>query len=148
MLAMHYAIPLKDAGQVTAVRARAAERGPWFDGMAGLHVKLFLIDPLEPCYATFYLWREADAALTFLEGSFFAALSETFGRPEVRLLLTTARDLPFSAGETLRLQSGDTDDALLVRTLDPRTGDRLGLAPPSAKGRKFEVMYRAVGPSA
>ena len=63
MLAMHYAIPLSGADQVASVRARAAERGPLFDGMAGLGVKLFLIDPADPCYATFYLWREADAAM-------------------------------------------------------------------------------------
>jgi hypothetical protein len=101
---MHYAIPLNGADQVTAVRARAAERGPLFDGMAGLDVKLFLVDPVDPCYATFYLWREADAALGFLEGQFFKALS-AFGRPEVKLLLTTAVDLPFRVGEALSLQT-------------------------------------------
>jgi hypothetical protein len=55
MLAMHDAIPLNGADQVATVRVRAAERGPWFDGMAGLGVKLFLLDPVDPCYATFYL---------------------------------------------------------------------------------------------
>jgi hypothetical protein len=146
MLAMHYAIPLKGADQLAAVRARAAERGPWFDGMAGLRAKLFLLDPIDPCYATFYLWCEANAALSFLEGPFFKALAETFGRPEVKLLLTTATDLPFAMGEALRLRSIPSDNALsLVRALDPRTGEVLGLAPASAPGRQFDVMYRAVG---
>jgi hypothetical protein len=146
MLAMHYAIPLKGADQVAAVRARAAERGPWFDGMAGLGVKLFLIDPADPCYATFYLWRAPDAALAFLEGDFFKALSETFGRPEVKLLLTMATDLPFATGDALRLQLGLPGDATaLVRAADARNGEAIALAPVSAAGRRFEVMYRAVG---
>ncbi len=146
MLAMHYAIPLKDADQVAAVRARATERGPLFDGMAGLGTKLFLVDPVEPCYATFYLWDKADAAYDFLEGSFFQALSETFGRPEVRLLLTQATDLPFMAGEALRLQTNPSNqESAPVRALDPRRGDVLALAPASVAGRRFDVMYRAVG---
>jgi hypothetical protein len=146
MLAMHYAIALKGANQVAAIRARAAERGPLFDGMAGLAVKLFLVDPVVPCYATFYLWREADAALGFLDGPFFAALSDTFGRPEVKLLLTTANDLPFAAGEALSLRVAPSDDASsLVRALDPCTGEILSLARASAGGRRFDVMYRAVG---
>lgn len=144
MLAMHYAIPLKDADQVAAVRVRAAERGPLFDGMAGLGTKLFLIDPAQPCYATFYLWREAEAAQLFLEGAFFKALAETFGRPTVRLLLSTARDLPFAAGKALRLQTEATPEAIL-RALDPLDGGALALAPEVAPGRRFEVMYRAVG---
>lgn len=146
MLAMHYAIKLKDAQQVAAVRARAAERGPFFDGMAGLGVKLFLVDSADPCYATFYLWRNAEAALGFLEGKFFAALSETFGRPEVKLLLTTATDLPFSPGQSLRLQRNiSADVAPTVRTLDPSNGDVIALAPATAEGRAFEIMYRATG---
>jgi hypothetical protein len=146
MLAMHYAIPLVGSSQVAAVRTRAAERGPLFDGLHGLCVKLFLVDPTDPCYATFYLWRDADAALSFLEGPFFRALAETFGRPEVKLLLTTATDLPFATGEALSLQENSFDDGLsLVRALDSRGGKFLSLAPSSASGRRFDVMYRAVG---
>lgn len=146
MLAMHYAISLKNADQVEAVRIRAAERGPLFDGMAGLRTKLFLVDGEAPCYATFYLWREADAALDFLEGGFFKALCDTFGRPEVKLLLTIATDLPFVRGETLRLQRDiQASEAAPVRTLDPLSGKIVALAPETAKGRRFEVLYRAVG---
>lgn len=144
MLAMHYAIPLKEASQIAAVRARAVERGPLFDGMKGLGTKLFLIDPSDPCYATFYLWRDPDAAQAFLEGPFFKALSDSFGRPEVKLLLTGAADLPFAAGETVGLLSNPTHE-VPVRTLDPRTGDVIALAPERAGGRRFEVMYRAFG---
>jgi hypothetical protein len=41
MLAMHYKIPLSGPEAIATVRARAAERGPLFDGMDGLAHKLF-----------------------------------------------------------------------------------------------------------
>jgi hypothetical protein len=146
MLAMHYKIPLSGPEAIATVRARAAERGPLFDGMEGLAHKLFLIDSVDPCYATFYLWREPDAALTFLEGSFFAALSQTFGRPEVVLLLTRATDLPFAAGDTVVLDSrqGESNGSESLRAVDPKSGELLTLGR-RPHGRRFEVMYHARG---
>ena len=123
MLAMHYQIALSGAEAVAAVRARAAERGPLFDGMAGLAHKLFLVDPADPCYATFYLWREPGAALDFLEGPFFAALAQSFGRPEVALLLTRAIELRFAAGDTVFLDwRGEGRGSATARATDPRNG--------------------------
>jgi len=146
MLAMHYAIALTGADQVASVRERAAVRGPYFDGMDGLCVKLFLVDPVDPCYATFYLWRDADAAQAFLEGSFFHALCQTFGRPKVQLLLTTATDLPFETGSVITLTADASTEAMAgIRALDPRSGIVLALSPAPAKGRRFEVLYRAKG---
>jgi hypothetical protein len=146
MLALHYAIPLNGADRVTAVRTRIAERGRLFDGMAGLVAKLFLIDPTDPCYATFYLWRDPDAALGFLEGPLFKALSEAFGRPEVKLLLTAAADIPFTTGDALSFQTNPANDALgSLRALDPRRGEVFVPAPASAAERRFEVVYRADG---
>ena len=146
MLAMHYRIPLADQAAVAAVRRRAAERGPLFDGMTGLGEKLFLVDPIEPCYATFYLWHAPDAALVFLEGPFFKALSETFGRPEVRLLLTHATALPSDVtqvglidGKIGQLPPG------AVGAIDPRDGSSLILSPDPKLGRRFEIMYHARG---
>lgn len=149
MLAMHYKILLADPDAIMTVRARAAERGPLFDGMAGLAHKLFLVDPNEPCYATFYLWSEPDAALTFLEGPFFAALSQAFGRPEVALLLTRAMDLPFATGDAVVLNWHDGEDigAEGLRAVNPRNGKILTLSRES-HGRRFEVMYHAIGASA
>lgn len=149
MLAMHYQIPLPNSAAVAAVRVRAAERGPLFDGMAGLAHKLFLVDPLDPCYATFYLWQEADAALAFLEGPFFAGLAQTFGRPQVLLLLTRSVDLPFVAGDSVVLdwRLGEPGGTGWMRAVDPRNGEILSLGE-SAHGRRFDVMYHAFGGAA
>src|SRR4051812_24605002 len=87
MLLMRYDIPLKDAAQVDTVRGRAKERGPLFDGLAGLDWKLFLVDPVTPTYSTLYAWTDPAAATRFLDGPFFEALVATFGRPVVRLML-------------------------------------------------------------
>jgi hypothetical protein len=147
MLAMHYRIRLDDDAAVAAVRQRAAERGPLFDGMKGLGEKLFLVDPVRPCYATFYLWHEPDAALAFLEGPFFKALSDTFGRPEVRLLLTHATTLP-SGGRSVALIEGAVQHPLpdgAVEAIDPRDGTTLVLMPSISLGRRFDVMYHAHG---
>jgi hypothetical protein len=103
MLALHYAILLNGAGQISAVRQRILERGRLFDGIPGLAAKLFLIDEADPCYATFYLWRDPAAALDFLEGPLFEALTQAFRRPEVKLLLTAASGIPFKTGDALSL---------------------------------------------
>jgi len=146
MLAMHYRIPLADHAAVTAIRRRAAARGPLFDGMPGLGEKLFLVDPIRPCYATFYLWREPNAALAFIEGGVFKALTQTFGRPEVKLLLTNATALPVV--QQLALIDGFVPESLpvdAVRALDPHDGATLVLSPDLELGRRFDVMYRAIG---
>ncbi len=159
MLAMHYRIPLdpqaeaSQADAVTALRRRAAERGPLFDGMPGLALKLFLVDPVRPTYATFYLWREAAAALRFLEGDFFANLSAAFGRPAVRLLLPRRIELPrqpiasLALTETSANPMGSHEPAgSQIATLDPLDGTALAVHfDPAAGGRRFEIMYVAEG---
>jgi uncharacterized protein DUF4865 len=146
MLGMHYLIPLSGADAVAAVRRRAAERGPLFDGMAGLAEKFFLVDPADPAYATFYLWHDPQAALGFLQGSFFAALAETFGRPEVRLLLPSRIALPPDEPASAVLADIAPDRGPAIATLDPISGHALSLVfAPGAPGRRFDVMYHARG---
>jgi hypothetical protein len=148
MIAMHYLISLKTADDVQAVRRRAAERGPLFDGMPGLAHKWFLVDPQDPAYATFYLWNDPAAALSFLEGTFFHALCQTFGRPDVLLLLPTTIKLPVGNMPIATLgESGELpDDMPVIRTLDPRVGDKIDLGfGETRKGRKFEIAYHACG---
>ncbi len=147
MLAMHYAIPLSGPHTPDSIRQRARERGPMFDRMPGLADKLFLLDPADPCYATFYLWREPEAALGFLTGAFFAALSATFGRPEVHLWLATAQGMPAGLWDraVLTAPNGPAPPSVSVQVLDPRTGAARGLPRAPAPARLFEVMYHARG---
>ncbi|HLI13902.1 MAG TPA: DUF4865 family protein [Alphaproteobacteria bacterium] len=148
MLAMHYRIPLSGGTEaVAAIRRRARERGPLFDGMPGLAHKLFLVDPVEPTYATFYLWREAEAALAFLDGEFFAALCASFGRPRVRLLLPRIIIPPPALPDALGLLEGDPAIAAGARieALDPCDGSAMTLAFTESPGRRLEIMYAATG---
>ncbi|MDB5365641.1 MAG: hypothetical protein JWM77_1568 [Rhodospirillales bacterium] len=149
MLLMRYDIPLEDAAQVAAVRARAAERGPRFDGMAGLDWKLFLVDPVEPCYATLYAWNDPAAATRFLDGPFFEALVASFGRPEVRLLLPRLVTPPPRDLRHMTRTDDGADLAPDLSALDPQDGAifnaRWGDLGRIAEGRRFEVMYLAHG---
>jgi hypothetical protein len=146
MIAMHYLIGLKTKDDVQMVRRRAAERGPVFDGMPGLAHKWFLVDPQDPAYGTFYLWNDPAAAVSFLQGPFFHALCQTFGRPDVLLLLPTAKTLP--ADTVPRAALGDFGGRLgnmpAIETLDPRSGAKIDLAfGETGKGRQFEIAYHA-----
>ena len=146
MLVMHYRIPLAgDRREAAArIRARVSERGPSFDGMRGLERKFFLLDPLDPTYATLYLWRTADAALEFLRGPFFAALEASFGRPAVRLLLSTRVRLPDSFPQSVLL-ADDTRGEVHgphIEAIDPLDGRRLALDfTETSAGRRFELLY-------
>ena len=148
MIAMHYLISLTTKDDVQAVRQRIAERGPLFDGMPGLAHKWFMVDPQDPAYGTFYLWNSPAAAISFLEGAFFHALCQTFGRPEVLLLLPTAIKLP--TGRVAIATLGDCgdlpDDVPAIKTLDPRFGAKVDLIfGETVKGRQFEIGYHARG---
>ena len=143
MLAMHYRFDLKDH-DVEQVRKRASERGPVFDGLPGMAHKWFLLDPVKPCYALFYLWNEQAGIRSFIEGPFFKNLSDTFGRPQVRLLLPTWISLPAEDPTEASLELGELADAN-VRALDPRDGSVVSLRLSSGPGRRFELRYHARG---
>jgi hypothetical protein len=146
MLVMHYRIKLGGdrVEAAAAIRRRVAERGHLFDGMQGLARKFFLLDAADPTYATLYLWRDADAALAFLQGPFFAAVIESFGRPAVRLLLSTAIELPHVLPKTVTLL--DRADGALsgprIEAIDPLDGSKFALDLAAAgHGRHFELLY-------
>ncbi len=146
MLVMHYRIALSGdpADAAAAIRRRVAQRGHLFDGMPGLERKFFLLDPERPTYATLYLWREPGAALAFLRGPFFAAVIESFGRPEVRLLLSTAIDLPRELPKAVVLSDRAEEAASgpRIEAIDPRDGSGLTLTFTEAgAGRRFELLY-------
>jgi hypothetical protein len=144
MLAMHYRFDLKDHDAVAQVRQRIGERGPVFDGLPGMAHKWFLLDAVKPCYALFYLWHEQSGIRSFIEGPFFKNLSETFGRPEVRLLLPTWISLPAEEPGEAALENGELKDAH-VRALDARDGSVVSLRLSPGPGRRFELRYHARG---
>jgi hypothetical protein len=146
MLVMHYRIALggDPAEAATAIRKRVAERGALFDGMPGLERKFFLLDPVDPTYATLYLWREPEAALAFLQGPFFAAVIASFGRPAVRLLLPTAVELPATVPRSVTL--GTEAQGVLsgprIQAIDPLDGSGFALRfTETGPGRRFELLY-------
>jgi len=150
MLVMHYRIALSGdpAEASTTIRKRVALRGPLFDGMPGLDRKFFLFDPVDPTYAPLYLWQEPEAALTFLQGPFFAALVASFGRPAVRLLLPTAVELPAALPRwvTLSSEAQGPRSGPRIQAIDPLDGSHLGLDFADAgSGRRFERLYTARG---
>lgn len=146
MLVMHYRIALggDPIEAVAAIRKRVAERGALFNGMPGLERKFFLLDPVDPTYATLYLWREPEAALAFLQGPFFAAVIASFGRPAVRLLLPTAVELSASLPRSVAL--GSEAQGVLsgprVQATDPLDGSDFVLSFAEAgRGQRFELLY-------
>ena len=146
MLVMHYRISLVGDGAeaAAAIRRRVAARGHLFDGMTGLARKFFLLDPVEPTYATLYLWREPDAALAFLQGPFFAAVVESFGRPAVRLLLSTTVELPDALPRSVTLVDHAPGELSgpRIEAVDPLDGRKFALDfAETGRGRRFELLY-------
>jgi hypothetical protein len=90
------------------------------------------------------LWREPEAALAFLQGSFFAGVIASFGRPAVRILLPTKIELPQALPKTVTLL--DPADGILsgarIEAVDPLDGSAFALSFAEAgRGRRFELLY-------
>ena len=141
MLTMHYSIRLKDEAHAAAVRARVQQVAPMFDQLPGLAAKLFLLDPLTPRYAVYYLWRDAEAMHDFLDGPRFAAMCEEFGRPLVQTFLSRATDFPFRAGERIRIDSGAAMDPTRAPMVlyDPQHGAAVALG--GRTGAVHEILH-------
>jgi len=89
MIAMQYSIVLPADYDMAIIRERIATKGPLTDDFPGLLFKAFLhasrgVHGAENLYAPFYLWEDADAMNRFLTGPGFAALTQSFGWPQVR----------------------------------------------------------------
>jgi hypothetical protein len=90
MYAMHYDISLPADHDMSAIRARVAEKAPLLDDLPGLGIKAYLIrergvdgSPVNQ-YAPFYLWRDIAGMGRFLwGGGGFGAIVDSFGRPPV-----------------------------------------------------------------
>lgn len=93
MLAMQYGFTLPADYDMDVIDRRIAARGHLLDGFPGLAFKAYLSarrgDPALPSeenlYAPFYLWHDNEGMNAFLAGAGFAALTQDFGWPQVRV---------------------------------------------------------------
>ncbi len=85
MLAMQYSIRLASDFDEARLRQRVAQRGHLFDNMPGLAHKAFLFNSERHLYAPFYVWYDHKKAREFLLGDIFADVTNSFGRPRVRM---------------------------------------------------------------
>lgn len=87
MFAMQYGFDFPANFDMGTILARAATLGPGFNDLAGLYHKAFLVGTSSPGvanrYAPFYLWRDVDGLVTFLQSDAFRAVSAHYGRPAV-----------------------------------------------------------------
>ena len=114
MIAMQYCFDFPDGVDMASIHRRVIEKGPGFDGLAGLEHKAFLVSDAalgQPNrYAPFYVWRSATGMREFLLSDAFAALCETFGRPEV----VTWTVLRFRRFDTSRAPCHATQQTTLI----------------------------------
>jgi hypothetical protein len=93
MIAMQYSFTLPADYDMAIIRRRIAEKGHLLDAFPHLHFKAYLyadrddarLPGREHLYAPFYLWRDSEGMNAFLGGAGFAALTQSFGWPSVRI---------------------------------------------------------------
>lgn len=91
MITKQYMIPLPADYDMGIIRHRVATRGASFDDFPGLAIKAFLIREKGRFgaevneYSPFYIWHSTAHIWDFIMGPGFAALSDSFGRPRVRM---------------------------------------------------------------
>lgn len=94
MIAKQYAIGLPADYDMGVIRRRVADKGPAYDTLPGLHFKAFLIRERSRCraigneYAPFYVWEGTDALWSFVAGSGFRGIIDSFGWTPIRIWLT------------------------------------------------------------
>lgn len=93
MIAMQYSFVLPADYDMAIIDKRIREKGHLFDGFPHLRFKAFLsarqqggeFRSAENLYAPFYLWDEPEGINDFLSGPGFAAVTQSFGWPEVTI---------------------------------------------------------------
>lgn len=118
MIAMQYRFDFPHGTDMAPIHRRVAEKGPAFDGLAGLEYKAFFVADAalgQPSrYAPFYLWRSATGMREFLLSDTFTAVCDAFGRPEVTTW-TVLRHRSFDTTKAPRYATQQTS-ALAVDT--------------------------------
>ena len=97
MRSIQYPIQLPRDFEMAQIDARVQARGHAFADLEGLAFKAFLVQSValggaRNVYAPFYVWNDPEAIGRFLAGPLFAAVTESFGRPNLleRLVLEFA----------------------------------------------------------
>lgn len=109
MIAMQYSFTLPADYDMSIIKQRIVNNGAKLDGFTGLIFKTYLYalkdDPKYPSnenlYAPLYLWRDAESMTRFLSSPGFAALTDTFGWPQIQSWLV------YKVPETERVKSCD-----------------------------------------
>ncbi|MET0616943.1 MAG: DUF4865 family protein [Luteibacter sp.] len=137
MIAMQYRFDFPDSMDMASIHRRVADKGPSFDGLAGLEQKAFLVADTalgqRNRYAPFYLWRSATGMREFLLSDAFAAVCDAFGRPEVTSW-TVLRHRNCDAAKAPRFATQETATLPVDAGLSSATirGHALATAPPVA----------------
>lgn len=157
MLAMHYQFVLPADYDMRIIRGRIATRGQAFDAMPGLVYKQFLMADVtagaaENIYAPVYVWASTAAALGFLHGPLFSALSVALGRPPVTIGLIHSlpgRNAVEDARALTRLtEHPDFVSAQPLASQTPAaTADRLGWDEPHGWSRTVMLLEPGAGPA-
>jgi len=93
MLAMQYSFTLPADYEMSIIRERIATNGQRMDGFPHLAFKAFLQSSRDPegrsarenLYAPFYLWENNEGINRFLSSPGFAALTNAFGWPAIKI---------------------------------------------------------------
>jgi len=92
MIAMQYKIVLPSDYPMESIENRIEEKGHLLNGYPGLVYKAYLYSRKDAThyhnsvnsYAPFYIWKDHNAMLTFINSEGFRALCEQFGRPIIQ----------------------------------------------------------------
>jgi len=123
MIVKQYVITLPADYDMRMIRARVATRGPSFDTLPGLGIKVFLIRERgrfgaeSNQYAPVYLWPSVEPMWNFIAGSGFAGIIDSFGRPPIQYwlgLAYTRSDRPHSLAELVSVTRE-------IEAIDPAT---------------------------
>lgn len=89
MVAMQYSFSLPADYDMGIIQKRIADNGHMMDSYPHLLFKAYLYacrgkESQENLYAPFYLWEDSEGMNSFLGGSGFAGLSQSFGWPSIK----------------------------------------------------------------
>lgn len=89
MIIANYGHRLPADYDIAQIRARAQQRGPLWDDVAGLYLKAFLLrergrfGASANSYSSLYLWRDDNGFRDFVADGRFRVVTDTFGRAEI-----------------------------------------------------------------